>query len=236
MSSKEHILIVEDDKHISKLIRYNLEREGFSCVTVITGEEALSVVDREPVDLILLDIMLPTIDGFETCKRIRQQKNTAHIPVIILTARGEEIDRIIGFELGADDYMVKPFSPRELILRVKAILRRGRAAEPERDILTAGRIIIDISRHSVRIDDVKVELSPMEFELLKTLMKRKGRVQSREVLLDDVWGLSSEVTTRTVDTHIKLLRHKLGSSARMIETVRGIGYRISDEEHSEEDS
>lgn len=230
MVGKQHLLIVEDDKHISKLIKYNLEREGYSCVAVITGEEALEVLDTETVDLVILDIMLPKMDGFETCKRIRQDKAIAHIPVIMLTARGEEIDRIVGFELGADDYMVKPFSPRELILRVKAILKRGRATEPEKDILTAHQIVIDIPRHVVKINGNRIDLSPMEFNLLATLLKRKGRVQSRDVLLDDVWGLSSDVTTRTVDTHVKLLRQKLGEHASVIETVRGIGYKISDEE------
>lgn len=230
MSKKHRILIVEDDRHISKLIRYNLEKEGYACMSVITGEEALDMLDVEVVDLIILDIMLPKMDGFETCKYIRQNKAIAHVPIIMLTARGEEIDRIVGFELGADDYMVKPFSPRELMLRVKAILRRGRAVESEKEILTANKIIIDIPRHIVKVDDKKIDLSPMEFKLLKTLVKRKGRVQSRDVLLDDVWGLSSDVTTRTVDTHIKLVRQKLGKHADIIETVRGIGYKISDEE------
>jgi len=230
MPLKQRILIVEDDKHISKLIKYNLEKEGFHCTAVITGEEALEALQIEPIDLIILDVMLPKIDGFETCKRIRQNKAVAHIPVVLLTARGEEIDRIIGFELGADDYMVKPFSPRELILRIRAVLKRGRDVESEKDILTAGGIMMDIPRHIVKIHDVRVDLSPMEFKLLKTLINRRGRVQSREVLLDDVWGLSSDVTTRTVDTHIKLLRHKLGDCASAIETVRGIGYKISDED------
>lgn len=230
MPSKQRILVVEDDKHISKLIKYNLEKEGFQSTVVITGEEALEVLQLDPIDLIVLDVMLPKMDGFETCKRIRQNKAVAHIPIVLLTARGEEIDRIIGFELGADDYMVKPFSPRELILRIRAVLKRGRDVEPEKDILTADGIMMDIPRHIVKVNDVKVELSPMEFKLLKTLINRRGRVQSREVLLDDVWGLSSDVTTRTVDTHIKLLRHKLGECASAIETVRGIGYKISDED------
>ena len=234
MSSKHHILVVEDDKHIARLIRYNLEREGYQCSVVITGEDALEILDRDAIDLILLDVMLPKIDGFETCKRIRQQKELTNIPVIMLTARGEEIDRIVGFELGADDYMTKPFSPRELILRIRAVLRRGRAVECGKDILKAGSIIIDIPRHIVKIDGVKIDLSPMEFKLLQTLVKRKGRVQSRDVLLNDVWGLSVEVTTRTVDTHIKLLRQKLGSCANIIETVRSIGYKIPDEENDDE--
>ncbi|HSV43920.1 MAG TPA: response regulator transcription factor, partial [Candidatus Bathyarchaeia archaeon] len=205
MGVKKHILVVEDDKHISKLIRYNLEKEGYDCTMVITGEEALDVLDTTAIDLIILDIMLPKMDGFEVCKLIRQNKATVSVPLIMLTARGEEIDRIIGFELGADDYMAKPFSPRELILRIKAVLKRGRASESEKDILEAGDIVIDLPRHVVKVDGRKIELSPMEFKLLTTLIKRRGRVQSRDVLLDDVWGLSSDVTTRTVDTHVKLL-------------------------------
>jgi DNA-binding response OmpR family regulator len=230
MSEKKHILIVEDDKNISKLIKYNLEKEGFLCTVVITGEEAINFLDSQTADLILLDIMLPKIDGFETCRRIRQEKTMAGIPIIMLTARGEEVDRIVGLELGADDYMVKPFSPRELILRVKAVLKRGRGAESEKDILTADKIIMDIPRHVVKVDGKKIELSPMEFRLLQLLVNRKGRVQSRDVLLDDVWGISADVTTRTVDTHIKFLRQKLGKHAHIIETVRGIGYKISDGE------
>lgn len=230
MSEKKHILIVEDDKNISKLIKYNLEKEGFLCTVVITGEEAINFLDSQTADLILLDIMLPKIDGFETCRRIRQEKTMAGIPIIMLTARGEEVDRIVGLELGADDYMVKPFSPRELILRVKAVLKRGRGAESEKDILTADKIVMDIPRHVVKVNGKKIELSPMEFRLLQLLVNRKGRVQSRDVLLDDVWGISSDVTTRTVDTHIKFLRQKLGKHAHIIETVRGIGYKMSDGE------
>lgn len=230
MGVKKHILVVEDDKNISKLIRYNLEKEGYTCTTVITGEEALDVLDSTAVDLIILDIMLPKMDGFEVCKLIRQNKSMAAIPLIMLTARGEEVDRIVGFELGADDYMAKPFSPRELILRIKAVLKRGRADESEKDILTVEGVVIDLPRHVVKVDGQKIDLSPMEFKLLSVLIKRRGRVQSRDVLLDDVWDLSSDVTTRTVDTHVKLLRQKLGARAQMIETVRGLGYKIADDD------
>ncbi len=230
MTTKQHILVVEDDKNISKLVKYNLEKEGYLCTAVITGEEALDFLDSHVVDLVLLDIMLPKIDGFETCRRIRQDRAAAHIPVIMLTARGEEIDRIVGLELGADDYIVKPFSPRELMLRVKAVLKRGRAVESEKEIMTADKITIDIPRHLVKLNGKTIDLSPMEFKLLHMLVKRKGRVQTRDVLLDDVWGISSDVTTRTVDTHVKLLRQKLGKSADIIQTVRGIGYKISDGE------
>lgn len=226
----EKILVVEDDKHISKLIKYNLEKAGFGCVTTITGEEAFEVLEENEIDLIILDIMLPKMDGFEFCKFLRQNADWKQIPVLMLTARGEEVDRIVGLELGADDYMVKPFSPRELILRIKAILRRGTPViSKEKDVLSIGKITLDIPRHKVTVQKKTVSLSPMEFKLLKILMQRKERVQSRDTLLNDVWGISADVTTRTVDTHIKLLRQKLGSAGEMIETVRGMGYKCSGE-------
>lgn len=229
--SEGHVLIVEDDQHISKLVKYNFEKAGFSCTVSITGEEALHILDKESVDLIILDIMLPKMDGFETCRLMKQDAKAAAIPVIILTAKGEEVDRVVGLELGADDYIVKPFSPRELILRAKAILRRGQPKkEKGKEILRAGDIVVDIPRHKVMVNKKSVEFSPMEFKLLLILIERKGRLQSRDVLLNDVWGLSTEVTTRTVDTHVKLVRQKLGKAGRMIETVRGIGYKMSDEE------
>ncbi len=225
----EKILIVEDDKNISKLVKYNLEKAGFECTVTITGEEALGVLDKQSVDLIILDIMLPEMDGFEFCKRIKQDKKLSCIPVIMLTARGEEVDRIVGFELGADDYIVKPFSPRELVLRAKAILKRGRPEEVTKDILSIDKLKVDISRHKVTVGDKEMELTLMEFNLLVTLMQRKGRVQSRETLLNNVWGIDSEVTTRTIDTHIKCLRQKLGKMGYLIETVTGIGYRFREE-------
>ncbi len=226
----ERILIVEDDNHISKLVKYNLEKTGFNCVVAITGEKALEVLDRDAVDLIILDIMLPGIDGFQTCKIIKQNEKLSSVPVIMLTAKGEEIDRVVGFELGADDYIVKPFSPRELVLRVKAILRRGGLKEESRDILAQGNLKVDISRHKVFIDEKEIHLTQVEFKLLTTLMRRKGRVNSRDKLLDDVWDISADVTTRTIDTHIKRLRQKLGKIGKLVETVRGIGYRFSEED------
>lgn len=226
----EKILIVEDDKHISKLVKYNLEKAGFECTVTITGEEALEILDRDPINLIILDIMLPKMDGFETCKIIKQDKRGAPIPIIMLTAKGEEVDRVVGFELGADDYVVKPFSPRELVLRVKAILKRGVIKEIDKDILTADKLKVDIPRHKITIDKREVELTQMEFKLLTILMQRTGRVQSREQLLNDVWDIASDVTTRTIDTHIKRLRQKLGKMGKLIETVRGIGYRFSEKD------
>ncbi len=224
------ILIVEDDKHISKLVKYNLEKAGFNCTVAITGEEALEVLDKEPIELIILDIMLPKMDGFQTCKQIKQDKRFSYIPIIMLTAKGEEVDRVVGFELGADDYVVKPFSPRELVLRVKAILKRGKPKEVTKDILLHGKLKVDISRHKVFIDKKEIELTQMEFKLLTTLMQRKGKVQTRNRLLDDVWDIAASVTTRTIDTHIKRLRQKLGKMGKLVETVRGIGYRFSEED------
>jgi len=228
---EERVLIVEDEQHISKLVKYNFEKAGFRCVVTITGEEALKVLDKDRVDLIILDIMLPKMDGFEMCRLLKQDRRFSAIPVIILTAKGEEVDRIVGLELGADDYIVKPFSPRELVLRAKAVLRRGQIPdEKKKEILSSGDLVIDVSRHKVMVKDKSVALSPMEFKLLSVLVERTGRVQSRDQLLTDVWGMSSEVTTRTIDTHVKLLRQKLGKAGDMIQTVRGIGYKIDDEE------
>ncbi|MFH1878218.1 MAG: response regulator transcription factor [Candidatus Omnitrophota bacterium] len=228
--AKKNILIVEDDKNISKLIKYNLDKDGFNCVAVFSGEDALKALGEGKTDLVLLDIMLPGIDGLEVCRQIKKNSEHSRVPVIMLTAKGEEIDRIVGFELGADDYVLKPFSPRELVLRIKAVLKRGEMAEEEEEggILKAGKIEVDLSRHKVSSGKREVELTPMEFKLLVTLMRRAGRVQSREKLLDDVWDIASDVTTRTVDTHIKRLREKLGKKGEMIETVRGVGYRLSE--------
>lgn len=224
----QKILIVEDDKNISRLVKYNLEKAGFDCVVTITGEEALEVLDKQAIDLIILDIMLPKIDGFEVCKQIKQDRKLSHIPIIMLTAKAEEVDKVVGFELGADDYVVKPFSPRELVLRIKAILKRGKPKEATKDILSADKLTVDIPRHKVMIDEKEIRLTPLEFKLLATLMQRKGRVQTRDTLLENVWDITADVTTRTVDTHIKRLRQKLGEMGKMIETVRGIGYRFSE--------
>ncbi|MFH1856748.1 MAG: response regulator transcription factor [Candidatus Omnitrophota bacterium] len=223
------ILIVEDDKNISKLLKYNLEKAGFTCEALADGEKALELLDEESFDLIILDIMLPGMDGFGICKKIKQDKKISNIPIIMLTAKSQEIDRVLGFELGADDYVVKPFSPRELILRIKAVLKRGGGKEGEKEILEAGKLKVDITRHKVIFDKKEVSLTLLEFGLLVTLLQRKGKVQSRDVLLEDVWDIASDVTTRTIDTHIKRLRQKLGKAGKFIETVRGIGYKFNEE-------
>lgn len=226
---KRHILIVEDEKNIAKLVKYNLEKEGFLPYIASTGEDALEKLQKENFDLVILDLMLPGIDGLDVYREMKQKKDIKHIPVIMLTAKGEEIDRIVGFELGAADYVVKPFSPRELVLRVKSVLKRGQnsAENGSEQILHIEKISIDTARHMVKVAKKEVDLTLKEFNLLYTLMERAGRVQSRDRLLSDVWGIDAYVTTRTVDTHIKRLREKLGDAADRIETVRGIGYRFS---------
>ncbi|MEI6049567.1 MAG: response regulator transcription factor [Bacteroidota bacterium] len=227
---KEQILIIEDDKHISKLVKYNLEKAGYDCIVADDGEEALDVLAKERPDLIILDIMLPKMDGFELCRAIKQDVKLKNIPIIMLTAKGEEVDRIVGLELGADDYVVKPFSPRELILRIKAILKRGKSEESPKDVIKRGTLIIDVPKHRVTVNNKEIALTPIEFKLLVTLIERNGRIQSRDQLLSDVWEHQSDVFTRTVDTHIKRLREKLGKAGGQIETIRGLGYRFKEED------
>lgn len=226
---QESILIVEDDANIAKLVKYNFEKAGFRAAVTITGEEALEFLSRQKVDLIILDIMLPKMDGFETCRRLKDDARLSSIPVMILTARGEEVDRVVGFELGAEDYVVKPFSPRELILRAKTILRRGQIKQVPKENLRSGDLEIDIPRHRVTVKAKEVILTPMEFKLLVILLERRGRVQSREELLSAVWNIEADVTTRTVDTHIKRLRQKLGKVGEGLETIRGLGYRFNED-------
>jgi two-component system phosphate regulon response regulator PhoB len=225
------ILIVEDEQDLVNTLEYNLEREGFETQSALNGSEGLELAESAPhPDLVLLDLMLPDVSGTEVCRRIRENPDTAKIPVVMLTAKGEEIDRVVGFEVGADDYVVKPFSVRELVLRVKAILRRAQQ-EPEDEEhtdeeLTFGEIRIDIPGHRVWVDGDEIRLTALEFKLLTTFIERKGRVQTRDVLLSDVWGINADVMTRTVDTHVKRLREKLGEAGDYIETIRGVGYRF----------
>lgn len=228
--AQESILIVEDDQNIAKLVRYNFEKAGYRVFVTITGEDALEHLSRHMVDLIILDLMLPKMDGFETCRRLKDTTRLSSIPVMILTARGEEVDRVVGFELGADDYVVKPFSPRELVLRAKTILRRGQVKQKPKENLNFGDIEIDIPRHRISVKGKEIVVTPMEFKLLVILVERRGRVQSREQLLSDVWNIEADVTTRTVDTHVKRLRQKLGKAGNVIETIRGLGYRLNDDE------
>ena len=234
-----HILIVEDEADLSATLEYNLQGQGYSTVVAATGVAALAAAEAHHPDLVLLDVMLPDLSGLEVCRRLRAAPEHKATPVLMLTARGEEIDRVLGFEVGADDYLTKPFSVRELLLRVQAILRRSRTPSPAptsgtgaavepAGALRFGRLTVDPEAHRVHVDGAEVALTALEFRLLTTLMQRRGRVQSRERLLDDVWGITADVTTRTVDTHVKRLREKLGAAADYIETLRGVGYRFRD--------
>jgi two-component system phosphate regulon response regulator PhoB len=224
----ELILIVEDEKDLVKTLEYNLKREGYRTRSALTGIEGLEQGALEPLpDLILLDLMLPDISGLEVCRRLRQREATRGIPVLMLTAKGDEIDRVVGFEVGADDYVVKPFSVRELMLRIKAILRRARPGSEEQEPIVFGPLRVDPEAHRAWVDQQELHLTALEFRLLKTLLVRRGRVQSRETLLSDVWGIDADVTTRTVDTHVKRLREKLGDAGKYIETLRGVGYRFT---------
>jgi two-component system phosphate regulon response regulator PhoB len=229
MTSKpanKRVLVADDEPDVLNLVSMNLKSAGF---TVLQAEDGLSALQqaREALPaLIVLDLMLPEMSGLEVCKVLKKESQTAQIPVIMLTAKAEEIDRIVGLELGADDYITKPFSPRELILRVKSVLRRVSAAGEATDHLALGDIQVDRSRYEVLIKGKPVEFTATEFKLLALLIERRGRVQSRDVLLNDVWGYESVIDTRTVDTHIRRLREKLGRAADCIETIRGFGYRI----------
>ena len=225
MSQK--IYIVEDEPDIRETLKYNFSNEGFQVFTAPDGEEALSNIKNVLPDVLILDLMLPGLSGLDVCKSIRADDDIRDMSIIMLTAKGEEIDRVIGFELGADDYVTKPFSVRELILRVKVLLKKQRESLVENKLVTFGPIRIDLDAHELKINDKEIVLTALEFKLLQHLVKRKGRVQTREQLLGDVWGYSAEVTTRTVDTHIKRLREKLGNTSDYIQTIRGVGYRFS---------
>jgi two-component system phosphate regulon response regulator PhoB len=234
----ELILIVEDERDLAATLAYNLEREGYQTRTALDGQAALELVCEEPVpDLVLLDLMLPDISGTEVCRRLRQDERSRQVPVIMVTAKGEEIDRVVGFEVGADDYVTKPYSIRELLLRVRAILRRANNDEPVAATrLEFGDIVVDTAAHRVMLLGDEVQLTALEFKLLQTFMMRKGRVQSREVLLNDVWGIHASVMTRTVDTHVKRLREKLGDAGAYIETLRGVGYRFKSRPDEEDEA
>ena len=223
-----HVLIVEDERDLQRVMAYNFKQAGFDVVSALNAETALRTVKEERFDLIILDLMLPDMPGTEVCRRLKQARETAGIPVIMVTAKGEEIDRIVGFELGADDYVVKPFSVRELLLRVQAILRRSQGEQEATPGFRFGSLRVDREAHRVWANDAELELTALEFKLLVTLFDRKNRVQTRAALLSDVWGIDADITTRTVDTHVKRLREKLGDAGAYIETVRGVGYRFAD--------
>lgn len=230
---KGRILIVEDEPDILELVRYNLMQAGFEVMVTDDGEKALEIIRKFPPELLVLDLMLPGMDGLEVCKLLKQDSLTRELPILILSARKEEVDRIIGFELGADDFLVKPFSPRELVLRVQAILRRTFSLEAPNyksgDALKAGTLVVHLSAHQTFLNGEPLYLTGTEFKLLVTLMKRRGRVQTRDDLLDTVWGYEYTGYGRTVDTHVRRLREKLGENSTFVETVRGIGYRFRQE-------
>ncbi len=224
------ILVIEDEKDLADLLVFNLEKEGFKMLCSHDGISGLEEARREEPDLVVLDLMLPGMMGTEVCKELRKESRTSRIPVLMLTAKGEEIDRVVGFEVGADDYIVKPFSMRELLLRIRAILRRceGQAIPLSGKLLTMGGITIETERHRVLSGDEEVELTSTEYKLLLYLVERPGRVLSRELLLQNVWSYNNMGDTRTVDTHITRLRGKLGSAGDLIKTVRGFGYKLEE--------
>ena len=224
------ILVIEDEEDLNQTLSFNLENEGYKVTSALKGSEALEILENSPPpDLVILDLMLPDIPGLDICRHIRSKDNLKNISVIIVTAKGEEVDRVVGFELGADDYIVKPYSVRELMLRIQAQLRRNDSSEVTEENSEEGNIsfkdlLIDNSKHKVFLSDKKISLTAKEYTLLKYLLSKADKVQTRDILLDKVWGYDNSVTTRTVDTHVKRLRSKLGKYGKNIETIRGVGY------------
>ena len=226
MSQK--ILIIEDEPDIRKTLEYNITREGYEVISASSLSEGRQKLESVSFTLLLLDLMLPDGSGLDLFRELKQDKSLSSMPVIILTAKDDEVDKVVGFELGADDYVTKPFSVRELILRVKAVLKRGERKSDNMEVQRQfGELKIDVDSHEVFVNDERVNLTALEFKLLRQLVDRRGRVQSRDQLLSDVWGYSSDVTTRTVDTHIKRLREKLGDMGKYIQTIRGVGYKFT---------
>jgi DNA-binding response OmpR family regulator len=221
--SGRKILIVEDETDVADLLALNLRKAGYKTSAAADGVTGLQKARDDKPDFIILDLMLPKMSGLEVCRILKSDAATARMPILMLTAKAEEIDRIVGLEFGADDYVTKPFSPREVVLRIRAILRRGEKADER---LSAGPIAIDPARHEVRVNGKQVHLTSIEFKLLQRLMQRRGRVQDRDRLLNEVWGYETVIDTRTVDTHVRRLREKLGKAGDAVETVRGFGYRL----------
>lgn len=221
------VLVVEDERDLATVVAYNLRAEGLEVVVAGNGETALREASARRFDLVVLDLNLPDIGGLEVCRKLKASPTTRDIPILIASARGEEVDRVVGLELGADDYVVKPFSVRELVLRVRAILRRAEASGPPSDVVEFGCLKIDRAAHRAFVNDQEVQLTALEFRLLTTLHERKNRTQARDTLLLDVWQLNTPIESRTVDTHVKRLREKLGPAASYIRTVRGVGYRFA---------
>ncbi len=223
-----NILIADDEPDVLALVGANLKAAGFQVSSAADGSQALAIARRNPPDLAVLDLMMPDLNGFEVCRELKRHPDTANIAIVLLTARSDEVDRILGFELGVDDYMTKPFSPRELVLRIKAILRRREAPVQTGDHLSAGRIAIDRRKHMVSIDKTPVQVTAIEYRLLCAFLERPGIVHSREQLMSKVWPAESEIEIRTIDTHLRRLREKLGPVGDQIETIRGFGYRLAE--------
>ena len=224
----QKILIIEDEPDIRKTLEYNISREGYEVISASSLSEARQNLESSSFSLLLLDLMLPDGSGLDLFRELKQDKSKSSMPVIILTAKDDEVDKVVGFELGADDYVTKPFSVRELILRVKAVLKRGVSKSDNVEVQRQfGELKIDVDSHEVFVNDQQISLTALEFKLLRQLVDRRGRVQSRDQLLSDVWGYSSDVTTRTVDTHIKRLREKLGDMGKYVQTIRGVGYKFT---------
>jgi DNA-binding response OmpR family regulator len=227
---KTKILVVDDEPDALEVLGFKLKEAGYLPIFAKDGSRALALARDERPDLIVLDLMLPEVDGLEVCKILRRDPTTSTIPIIMLTARAAEMDRVLGLELGADDYVTKPFSPRELVIRIKKLLSRAHSADEPTAHLNIGEIHIDVPRHAVQVGQTPVTLTATEFKLLEILARRRGRVQSRDRLLQDVWGYENPIDSRTVDTHMRRLREKLGDAARHLETVRGVGYRFAAQE------
>jgi len=222
------ILIVDDEPDVVDLLVFSLQKAGYKTLTARDGNAALQKARDELPTLVVLDLMLPERDGSDVCRQLKGDPKTKDIPVIMLTAKAEEVDRIVGLELGADDYITKPFSPRELALRVKSVLRRATGKPESSEILKHNDLIVDLAKHEASIKGKRIDLTATEFKLLVMLLERRGRVQTRDALLTDVWGYEGDVDTRTVDTHVRRLREKLGKVADAIETIRGVGYRFTE--------
>jgi two-component system, OmpR family, phosphate regulon response regulator PhoB len=222
------LLVVEDERDLQKILEYNLRQAGHVVLTAAAGRDGLDLARGQKPDLLLLDLMLPDIPGTEVCRALRSDPRTRAMAILMLTAKGEEIDRVVGLELGADDYVTKPFSMRELLLRIEAVLRRTKTVDTEDPVIQFGQLRVDREAYRVWVEEQELELTALEFKLLVALYDRRNRVQTRSALLDHVWGIEADITTRTVDTHVKRLREKLGPAGDYIETVRGVGYRFAD--------
>jgi two-component system, OmpR family, alkaline phosphatase synthesis response regulator PhoP len=230
---KGTILVIDDEDDLVELVRYNLAREGFHVIAAHDGESGLRLVDQKSPDLVVVDLMLPGIDGLEVCRRLRAESRTFKLPIVMLTAKSSESDRVVGLEIGADDYITKPFSPSELVARVKALLRRAAGFEQPSQLIKCGDLTVDLAKHEVSCGNARIDLTATEFRLLQMLAAHPGRVYSRSELIDGVLGSNVAVLDRTIDVHVMALRKKLGESAAFIETIRGFGYRFREENRGE---